>query len=65
MLALVPGSFVCYSGVAPGRDLSETTFNHSSTAWFDDSIIPEATALYARIAMERVALKTGILATTS
>ena len=58
VLALVPGSFVCYSGVAPGRDLSETTFNHSSTAWFDDSIIPEATALYARIAMERIAVNT-------
>lgn len=49
ILAQVPGSFVVYSGVPTGLPLEEATFNHSATALFDDAILPDATAVFARI----------------
>lgn len=52
MLAQVPGSFVLYSGVPAGRDAATSTFNHSATAWFDDSVIADAVALYAQLGYE-------------
>lgn len=52
VLARVPGAFVFYSGVPAGRDLADTTFNHSATAWFDDAVIGEAMAVYAALAHE-------------
>lgn len=52
VLAEVPGCFVFYSGVPYGKDLANCTFNHSATAWFDDYVIPDATALYATIAYD-------------
>lgn len=52
VLARVPGAFVLYSGVPAGRDLADTTFNHSATAWFDDAVIGEAMAVYATLAHE-------------
>ena len=52
VLARVPGAFVFYSGVPAGRDLADATYNHSATAWFDDSVIGEAMAVYAALAHE-------------
>lgn len=52
VLAEVPGCFVFYSGVPHGKDLADCTFNHSATAWFDDYVIPDATALYATLAWD-------------
>ena len=52
VLEQVPGAFVFYSGVPAGRDLADTTYNHSATAWFDDAVIGEAMAVYAALAHE-------------
>lgn len=52
VLARVPGAFIFYSGVPAGRDLADTTYNHSATAWFDDAVIGEAMAVYATLAHE-------------
>ena len=52
VLARVPGAFVLYSGVPAGRDLADTTYNHSATAVFDDAVIGEAMAVYASLAHE-------------
>lgn len=59
VLNLVPGCFVFYSGVPEGRDLASCTFNHSATAWFDDYVIPDATALYARLGWAALAQLAG------
>ena len=52
VLARVPGAFIFYSGVPAGRDLEDTSYNHSATAWFDDAPIAEAIAVYAALAHE-------------
>ena len=52
VLARVPGAFIFYSGVPAGRDLEDTSYNHSATAWFDDAPIAEAIAVYASLAHE-------------
>lgn len=55
VLREVPGCFVFYSGVPADRDLATATFNHSATAWFDDHPIPDATAVYCRLAWAALA----------
>lgn len=55
VLAAVPGSFVFLSAVQPGVDPAGTAFNHSPYATFDDSILADGTALYAQLAMARIA----------
>lgn len=50
VLAQVPGAFVFYSGVPAGRDLADTTYNHSATAEFDDAVLGEAVAVYVALA---------------
>jgi hippurate hydrolase len=55
VLSRVPGSFVCYSAVRPGRSLDTTTFNHSATAEFDDDPIVDATAVFATIGWDALA----------
>ncbi|KRF08192.1 amidohydrolase [Arthrobacter sp. Soil782] len=59
VLAAVPGSFVFLSAVQPGADPAGTAFNHSPYAAFDDSILADGTALYAQLAMARIAELSG------
>lgn len=50
VLERVPGAFVFYSAVPPGRDLAEARFNHSERATFDDSALAPAVAAFVRLA---------------
>ncbi|WP_026544209.1 M20 family metallopeptidase [Arthrobacter sp. 35/47] len=60
VLAAVPGSFVFLSAVQPGADPADTAFNHSPYAAFDDSILADGTALYAQLALSRIAELAGV-----
>lgn len=59
VLAAVPGNFVFLSAVAPGVDPAGTAFNHSPYAAFDDGILADGTALYAQLAVARIAELAG------
>ncbi|WP_411374479.1 M20 metallopeptidase family protein [Arthrobacter sp. MPF02] len=56
VLAEVPGTFVGLSAVAPGADHTGTAFNHSPYAAFDDGVLSDGAALYAELAVSRIAV---------
>jgi hippurate hydrolase len=51
----VPGAFVMMGACAPGTDPGSAPFNHSAEAVFDDSVLADGTALYAELALRRLA----------
>jgi amidohydrolase len=51
----VPGAFVMLGACPPGRDPEAAPTNHSAVAVFDDAALPEGTALYAELALRRLA----------
>jgi hypothetical protein len=51
----VPGSFICLSAADPSTDYRTAAFNHSAYATFDDNVLADGTALYATLALTRVA----------
>jgi len=51
----VPGTFIGLSAVAPGADHTATAFNHSPYATFDDGVLTDGAALYAELAIARIA----------
>ncbi|MBT2250222.1 amidohydrolase [Arthrobacter sp. BHU FT2] len=55
VLAEVPGTFVGLSAVAPGADHGTSPFNHSPYATFDDGVLADGAALYAELAISRLA----------
>lgn len=55
VLAEVPGTFVGLSAVAPGTDHATSPFNHSPYATFDDGVLADGAALYAELAVSRIA----------
>lgn len=55
VLAEVPGTFVGLSAVAPGADHATSPFNHSPYAMFDDGVLTDGAALYAELAVSRIA----------
>ena len=55
VLAEVPGTFVGLSAVAPGTDHATSPFNHSPYATFDDGVLTDGAALYAELAVSRIA----------
>ncbi|WOH18153.1 M20 family metallopeptidase [Paenarthrobacter sp. GOM3] len=59
VLAEVPGTFVGLSAVAPGADHTTSPFNHSPYAMFDDGILTDGAALYAELAVSRIAALAG------
>ena len=65
ILEAVPGSFAFLSAVTPGRELSTAPYNHSPYAVFDDSVLADGAALYAQLALSRLALAAGSAAGTS
>ncbi len=56
VLEQVPGAFVILGACPPGRDPETAPTNHSAAALFDDAALPEGTALYAELALRRLAL---------
>ena len=55
VMAEVPGTFIGLSAVAPGADHTSTPFNHSPYATFDDGVLSDGAALYAELAVSRIA----------
>jgi amidohydrolase len=61
ILEAVPGTFLFLSAVTPGVEPGTSPFNHSPYAVFDDSILADGAALYAQLAISRMAAGTGSL----
>lgn len=54
IVAKVPGAFVFVGACPPGIDPTTAPTNHSSTAQFDDSVLPLCSALLASLALEEL-----------
>lgn len=59
VLAEVPGSFIGLSAVPAGADPATSAFNHSPYATFDDAVLADGTALYAHLALTKLAALAG------
>jgi amidohydrolase len=55
VLDAVPGAFVFLGACPEGIDPGTAPFNHSAEALFDDSVLADGTALYAELALRRLA----------
>jgi hippurate hydrolase len=55
VLQEVPGAFVFLGACPPDRDPETAPTNHSAIATFDDAVLAEGTALYAELALRRLA----------
>jgi hippurate hydrolase len=51
----VPGAFLMYGACPPGVDPADAPSNHSAVAMFDDSVLADGAALYAELALRRLA----------
>jgi amidohydrolase len=59
VLDAVPGAFISLGACPPGADPATAPGNHSSDAAFDDSVLADGAALYAHLAMRRLARPSG------
>ena len=55
VLEEVPGAFVMLGACPPGPDPETAPTNHSAVAVFDDAALADGTALYAELALRRLA----------
>jgi amidohydrolase len=55
VLERVPGAFVMLGACPPGDDPETAPTNHSAVAVFDDAVLADGTALYAELALRRLA----------
>jgi amidohydrolase len=55
VLEQVPGAFVMLGACPPGADPATAPNNHSADAVFDDAVLAEGAALYAELALRRLA----------
>lgn len=55
VLEQVPGAFGFLGACPPGTDLDTAPSNHSAVAIFDDSVLADGAALYAELALRRLA----------
>jgi len=55
VLEQVPGAFISLGACPPGVDPDTAPSNHSAEAVFDDCVLPDGTALYAALALQRLA----------
>ncbi len=55
VLEQVPGAFIMLGAVPPDGDPSTAPFNHSAEAVFDDQVLADGMALYAELALRRLA----------
>ena len=59
VLEQVPGAYLMLGACTPGTDPMSAPFNHSAEAVFDDSVLPDGAALYAELALRRLAQAAG------
>ena len=55
VLEQVPGAFLMLGACPAGTDANTAPFNHSAEAVFVDAVLPDGTALYAELALRRLA----------
>ena len=55
VLEEVPGAFLMLGACPPGQDPETAPTNHSAVAVFDDAALADGTALYAELALRRLA----------
>ncbi|HEX9624471.1 MAG TPA: M20/M25/M40 family metallo-hydrolase, partial [Streptosporangiaceae bacterium] len=55
VLDQVPGAFIMLGACPQGTDPAVAPFNHSAEAAFDDSVLGDGAALYAELALRRLA----------
>jgi hippurate hydrolase len=55
VLEQVPGAFLMLGACPADTDAGTAPFNHSAEAVFDDTVLPAGTALYAELALRRLA----------
>lgn len=55
VLAQVPGAFIMVGTCPEGADPATAPYNHSAQAVFDDAILADGSALYAELALRRLA----------
>jgi amidohydrolase len=55
VLAEVPGAYLMLGAVPSSANPLTAPFNHSAAAVFDDAALPDGTALYAELALRRLA----------
>ena len=55
VLQQVPGAFISVGAVPPDQDPATAPSNHSAAALFDDAALPDGAALYAELALRRLA----------
>jgi amidohydrolase len=55
VLEQVPGAFVMLGACPAGADPATAPFNHSAEAVFDDSVLADGTAVYAELALRKLA----------
>jgi hippurate hydrolase len=58
VLEQVPGAFLMLGACPADTDPFAAPFNHSAEAVFDDAVLPEGAALYAGLALQRLAQAT-------
>ena len=56
VLEQVPGVFIMLGACPPGKAPEAAPTNHSPVAVFDDAVLADGTALYAELALRRLAL---------
>ena len=56
VLQQVPGAFVMLGACPQGTDPASAAYNHSAEAAFDDAVLGDGAALYAELALRRLAL---------
>jgi hippurate hydrolase len=59
VLTEVPGAYLMLGAVPPSADPLTAPFNHSPRAVFDDAALPDGAALYAGLALRRLARGTA------
>ena len=52
---LAHGAFIMIGACPAGADHANVPFNHSAEAVFDDAVLADGTALYAELALRRLA----------
>ena len=55
VLEQVPGAFLMLGACPPDTEPFTAPFNHSAEAIFDDAVLPDGAALYAELALRRLA----------
>jgi metal-dependent amidase/aminoacylase/carboxypeptidase family protein len=55
VLEQVPGAFVLLGACPPRFDPASAPYNHSPEAVFDDGVLADGTAIYAELALRRLA----------